>query len=170
MKQIEGIPNNINETIIGIVVKNKYAYLTKKNCILVTDKPIKSNRYSAVITNQTIDSSITSVVVSNINDFNIDDIVTIDSKGQINIVHEANSKHNALFVTGKCNSNCIMCPQPPIKKEADRHNINLKHISLLPKDTISLGITGGEPTLAGKKLFEIIELVNKKLPHTWHRP
>ncbi len=41
-------------------------------------------------------------------ELNNNDIVTIDADGIINIIHEANSKHNAIFITGRCNSNCII--------------------------------------------------------------
>jgi len=105
--------------------------------------------------------------LAELDELNDNDIVTIDGDGIINVIHEANSKHNAIFITGRCNSNCIMCPQPPVKEEADRHELNLKHISLLPKDTISIGITGGEPTLIGNKLFEIINQIKKILPKSY---
>jgi His-Xaa-Ser system radical SAM maturase HxsC len=167
MKQVKGEPVNIKETIIGKVTKKSGFLKSKKNKVLVTDKAIKKNGYDAVIANKLINKNfIGAYNVENLDMFNENDIVTIDGNGLINIVHETNSKHNALFITGKCNSNCIMCPQPPVKEEPDRFELNMKHISLLPKDTISIGITGGEPTLIGDRLFTIMKSINKKLPHS----
>jgi len=168
MKQITGKPNNIEETIIGRVVKHSSLLQSKKDSIFVTDQEISNNKFKAIITDKEIDNTITGVFnVIVLNELNENDIVTIDKDGIINIIHEANSKHNAIFITGKCNSNCIMCPQPPVNQEADRHELNLKHISLLPKDTISIGVTGGEPTLIGDKLFEIINQIKKHIPKAY---
>lgn len=167
MKQLKSNPNNIDETVIGKIVKQTSMFHSKKNCILVTDEAKKQNGYSAIISNKIIGTNVIGVELDELGELNNNDIVTIDADGIINIIHEANSKHNAIFITGRCNSNCIMCPQPPVKEEADRHDLNLKHISLLPKDTISIGITGGEPTLIGNKLFEIIDHIKKSLPKTY---
>lgn len=164
MKQLKSNPNNINETIIGKIVKQTSLFHTKKDCILVTNQAEKQGGYNAVIANEICDSNIIGAELEELGDLNNNDIVTIDSDGIINVIHEANAKHNAIFITGRCNSNCIMCPQPPVKEEADRQELNLKHISLLPKDTISIGITGGEPTLIGDKLFEIINQIKKNIP------
>jgi len=164
MKQLFGIPHDINETIIGKVVKNHKIFQSKLDKIFVTNNPLGINGYAAIITSASYKmTSKTISNVENIDTLNNGDIVTINYDGVINVVHEANSKHNAIFITGRCNSNCIICPQPPVKEELDRHQLNLKHISLLPKDTISIGITGGEPTLIGDKLFEIIQAILRRL-------
>lgn len=167
MKQLKSNPQNITETVIGKIVKQTSMFHSKKNCILITDEAKKQNGYNAIIANKLKDTNLIGVELEELDELNDNDIVTIDGNGIINVIHEANSKHNAIFITGKCNSNCIMCPQPPVKEETDRHELNLKHISLLPKDTISIGITGGEPTLIGNKLFEIINHIKKILPKTY---
>ncbi len=167
MKQIKSNPKHINETVIGKIVKQTSLFQSKKKCILVTKQAKKQNGFNAIIANKILDSAIIGVELKDLNLLNYNDIVTIDREGLINVIHEANSKHNAIFITGRCNSNCIMCPQPPVKEEADRHSLNLKHISLLPKDTISIGITGGEPTLVGDKLFEIITHIKESLPKAY---
>lgn len=168
MKQIKGKPNNITETIIGKIVTKSDFLKSKKDKIIVTDNPSKKNVFLAIISDKPINKKITGVFdIDDLDVFNYNDIVTIDINGYINIIHEANSKHNVLFITGKCNSNCIMCPQPPVKEEPERYELNLKHISLLPKDTVSIGITGGEPTLIGNRLFEIINHIKRKLPKSY---
>jgi His-Xaa-Ser system radical SAM maturase HxsC len=57
-----------------------------------------------------------------------------------------------------------MCPQPPNNKANDNYEQVMKILSLIDKGTKHLGITGGEPTLLGDKLFQIIETVKLKFP------
>jgi His-Xaa-Ser system radical SAM maturase HxsC len=61
-----------------------------------------------------------------------------------------------------------MCSQPPL----NRNDIdalfekNLMILNVAPIGLKDIGITGGEPTLLGEKLFELIEKINRKLPDT----
>ena len=57
-----------------------------------------------------------------------------------------------------------MCPQPPVLQEEDRTSFNLELIKLFDKSTQEIGITGGEPTLIGDKLFELIRQIKKSCP------
>lgn len=81
---------------------------------------------------------------------------------------DINSNDNTLFVTGKCNNNCIMCCQPPVKKEDidTLYNENIGRIRQAPKDLPLLGITGGEPTLLGNRLVSLIKEIRQHLPET----
>src|SRR5689334_10494635 len=45
------------------------------------------------------------------------DIVVLDDHGQVRTLFRPDSTYNTLFVTEQCNSNCLMCSQPP--KEHD---------------------------------------------------
>lgn len=78
------------------------------------------------------------------------------------------SNDNALFVTEQCNNNCLMCCQPP--KKCDnidvlyQRNIQLLHSA--PKELKVLGITGGEPTLLGERLVDLLKEVRNCLPNT----
>jgi His-Xaa-Ser system radical SAM maturase HxsC len=61
-----------------------------------------------------------------------------------------------------------MCSQPPLKKD-DIDAFFIKNLSLIenaPLDLPSIGVTGGEPTLLGSKLFELINHIKKHLPET----
>lgn len=81
---------------------------------------------------------------------------------------DINSNDNALFVTAQCNNRCVMCCQPPLNKN-DFDFLFDKNIALIdsaPPELISIGITGGEPTLLGKRLFELIGRIRSKLPQT----
>lgn len=78
------------------------------------------------------------------------------------------SNDNALFVTGQCNNHCLMCCQPPVKKgDIDFFfEKNIRLIDSAPIELPTIGITGGEPTLLGKRLFDLIVHIRKRLPNT----
>lgn len=81
---------------------------------------------------------------------------------------DIDSNDNALFVTEQCNNNCLMCCQPP-KKYDDIDALYQKNIQLLqsaPQELKVLGITGGEPTLLGERLVDLILEIRKHLPDT----
>jgi His-Xaa-Ser system radical SAM maturase HxsC len=95
------------------------------------------------------------------------DIIAIESSGMVHVLYRRRSSHNALFVTGRCNSNCIMCSQPP--SESDDLELlkdNLKIIELADISTNTLGITGGEPTLLKEDRLNLIAYSNQHLPRT----
>lgn len=66
---------------------------------------------------------------------------------------------NTLYITDKCNSNCIMCPMAEVTRR-DGHNVPfeiLKElIKYMPSDMEHLTITGGEPFLIRDKIFDIL--------------
>ena len=81
---------------------------------------------------------------------------------------DINSNDNALFVTAQCNNRCVMCCQPPLSKP-DLDFLFDKNIALIdsaPPELISIGITGGEPTLLGDRLLKLIGHIRSKLPQT----
>ncbi|WP_349681552.1 His-Xaa-Ser system radical SAM maturase HxsC [Sphingobacterium sp. UBA6320] len=96
------------------------------------------------------------------------DIIYIDTNGNIQTLYRIKSPHNTLFVTDRCNSNCLMCSQPPKNVDDLEHffNINTSLISLMPKDTLELGITGGEPTLLGQRFITLLKQIKDELPNT----
>ena len=81
---------------------------------------------------------------------------------------DISSNDNALFVTGRCNNRCLMCCQPPVKRNdiSFFYEKNIRILDSAPKDLDSLGITGGEPTLLGEKLIELVAYAREKLPST----
>jgi len=94
------------------------------------------------------------------------DIVFIESNGRVAVFYEAGSPHNCIFATNRCNCLCVMCPQPPCEDPEDLWEHNLELINLLdPREATFLAITGGEPTLLGEKLVELIRLCRQKAPN-----
>ena len=81
---------------------------------------------------------------------------------------DINSNDNALFITSQCNNRCVMCCQPPLlRNDLDGYfQKNMALIDSAPRELRSLGITGGEPTLLGDRLFELLRHVRTKLPET----
>ncbi|QIO88538.1 His-Xaa-Ser system radical SAM maturase HxsC [Stenotrophomonas rhizophila] len=74
---------------------------------------------------------------------------------------------NVLFATERCNSFCLMCSQPPRQVEDDwrvRHLLDL--IDLIDPDERSLAISGGEPTLLGDGLVNVVSKCAEVLPDT----
>ncbi len=98
---------------------------------------------------------------------NNDDVVSISGDGRVRTLFRASSDHNSILLTEQCDNYCLMCSQPP--KDHDDSWI-LEEVSnlipLIPRDTQSLGITGGEPTIFGDDFINTIRLIKNWLPHT----
>lgn len=78
------------------------------------------------------------------------------------------SNDNTLFTTEQCNNHCIMCCQPPRRvNDIDYfYEQNVERVLSAPKDLHEIALTGGEPTLMGSKLIDLIKLIRKTLPNT----
>lgn len=168
MKQIIGTPINVEEDILGrITLKRKNVFCRKDEILVAADLAYVPTGYAAVITNSNLTTGrghACLVDEDRLSVFNEGDVVLLTSKGEIDFLYEIESKHNAIFATERCNHRCIMCPQPPVENERDKTPFNLKLISLIDKNTQEIGITGGEPSLIGDKLFEIIKQIQKYQP------
>ena len=167
MKQINGTSYNIETDILGrITLKGKSIFYRKDEILVKADAKDVPYGYAAIITNSK-EVCCEKPCVGNVqalNEFNEGDVVLINKKGEIIFLYEIKSLHNAIFATERCNHRCIMCPQPPVTEEEDKTPFNMKLISLINKHTQEVGITGGEPTLIGDKLFELIKQIQKYQP------
>lgn len=96
------------------------------------------------------------------------DIVRIGiERATIATLFRRNSLYNTLLVTEQCNHYCLMCSQPP-KRGPDRWLVEdaKEVVRMMPQSVESLGISGGEPTLLGEDLLELLTLTRSHLPHT----
>jgi len=94
-------------------------------------------------------------------------VVSVEPTGFIHVLYRPESHNNAIFITARCNNNCIMCSQPPKKsKEVGWIESHLKVIDLIDDSPNTLCITGGEPTLLGNDLVKILARATDKLPNT----
>lgn len=77
------------------------------------------------------------------------------------------AKGNVLFATERCNSFCLMCSQPPREVRDDWRISAMKAlVELIDIDTPFLTVSGGEPTLLGEGLVEVLDHAAKHLPGT----
>jgi His-Xaa-Ser system radical SAM maturase HxsC len=167
MKRLTGISQNIDTEILGkITFKNNHIFSKSDYVYVATDATNIPSGYLAVLTTESLyhkkQPAITNV--QGLEELNEGDVILINADGSISVLFEINSSHNAIMATERCNHNCIMCPQPRLLHETDKTNFNIKLLSLFDKSTKNIGITGGEPTLIGDKLFILIEHIKKALP------
>jgi His-Xaa-Ser system radical SAM maturase HxsC len=96
------------------------------------------------------------------------DIVKINpANGTLRTLYRRDSRHNSVLVTERCNNYCLMCSQPP-RDINDGHLVDelLQAIPLMSRETLSVVITGGEPTLLGERLSEVLNAFRCYLPNT----
>ncbi len=94
------------------------------------------------------------------------DIVSISGEGfRLRVLWRQNSKQNSILLTERCDHYCLMCSQPP--KRVDDHWLlreAFEVVRLLPADTEAIGFTGGEPTIYGDRLFELLRVCRNLTP------
>lgn len=132
----------------------------KSFAAVITDSPVLFDKLAA--------AGIPAVRVQSTEEYREGYIVTIEpGSGFIRTIFRPESPHNTIFTTDRCNSNCIMCSQPP-KEVDDSHLVeeNLKMLSLIQSSPEYMGITGGEPTLLGPDLIRLLQATKNKLPAT----
>jgi His-Xaa-Ser system radical SAM maturase HxsC len=105
--------------------------------------------------------------ISSLDHLESGDLLLISPDGSVTTLYRVNSRQNFLLITERCNSNCLMCSQPP-KNRDDSYLMDIYQelIPLIPKDCVELGLTGGEPTLLGERFFGLLELITRELPYT----
>ena len=152
MWQTRGVSANIIKPIIARFSREKanwwnifsaktigiYSGLTSGRHFLVSlsDRKVSDYKYPIV-------SHVPTAALGELND---GDILQIMPDGRILRVYDIYSKQNVLFITEKCNSRCIMCPQP--QQPLDHDQEVLKILSLLPKEKVKeICVSGGEPTI-----------------------
>jgi len=95
------------------------------------------------------------------------DVIRVEAGVRVHVLYRRASSANSLFVTGRCNNHCLMCSQPPVREASERWVAEcLDTIPLIDPEALSLGITGGEPTLIGSALARIIARCRHHLPNT----
>lgn len=171
-----GIARGFNEPIVARVATTPVPIDQRKDTVLVLsslDSARSLNGYSAIILKDKVDTplGIPSVhSVQHTDHLATGHIVALEPlNGFIRTVYRPESKHNTLFATERCNSNCLMCSQPPIDKDdiAALTERNLRLIDLISPAPEYLCITGGEPTLLGGNLLTILSKLRDKIPSTY---
>lgn len=170
----KGKPINIEGHLVGKVTRN-IGNLDEKAFLLVdneTSSEIPSSNFLGILTTQQEyqlkNRERVVFKIPTLQHLEDGDLVSVGNDGNINTLYRINSNHNTLLATERCNSNCLMCSQPP----RDRNDIPLLYeihkelIPLIPKDCIELGVSGGEPTLMGELFFSLMKQLKEQLPNT----
>jgi len=96
------------------------------------------------------------------------DILRLDSaSGAMRCLYRRSARSNSILLTEQCNHYCLMCSQPP-KTPDDSWLLReaFELITVIPTDTNELILTGGEPTLYGLRLVELLNHTKRCLPNT----
>lgn len=158
---------NIDTPIVRVISRIE---TTKEGPVAICNDSIEST--SAILTseknpNEGLNQPFIKAL-NRLDHLSIGDVVAMHPNGLVETLFRHDSPHNALFITDRCNSNCLMCSQPP--KDRDDldylYNINLQLVPRLPKNMAELGITGGEPTLLGDRLYGLLGIIKETLPET----
>lgn len=109
------------------------------------------------------------VIITNIQQCEEYDVFQVLSNGKVFLYYSTHATDNAFFVTGKCNSNCIMCPSSNNSRKTG-HTSSLSNllelITYIPSDAPHLTITGGEPFMLGRDIFLFFNALRDKFKHT----
>lgn len=164
-----GIPSGINTPIVGRIT---FGPDQDGEILIINDEiPLYLQSYKVILSTSPQAYIFDKPSVYSIPDLSHlceGDIVVVNTDGIISTLYRINSPHNFLLFTERCNSNCLMCSQPPRDKDDTRYlfQIHTQSIPLIPKNCIELGITGGEPTLLGDNFFKLLEQIQIQLPNT----
>jgi His-Xaa-Ser system radical SAM maturase HxsC len=99
--------------------------------------------------------------------FDDGDILRITPDGECLRIYESSSDENILLITEGCNNKCLMCPQPPKKNYPSLKSEIYELLNLIETSPNTLGISGGEPTLAFDDLIFAAEVLKNKHPTTY---
>ncbi len=94
------------------------------------------------------------------------DILSVSADGaRLRVLWRHRSRQNSLLLTERCDHYCLMCSQPP-KAGADDWLLEqaTEVVRLLPAETKEIGFTGGEPTMYGSRLLELLRLCRNLAP------
>lgn len=171
-----GTPLNVTNPIVGIVATQPVAGLSERSkrvLVSASLEDIDLTGYRGILTTSDGGSARFAVPIVHkmreIDHLTDGFIVAIEpSSGFVRTVYRPDSDHNILFATERCNSNCLMCSQPPQDRDdSDALTArNLELIELLDPPPSYLCITGGEPTLLGARLLSLVAALRDKLPST----
>lgn len=80
------------------------------------------------------------------------------------MIRSGEGTHNSFLLTERCDQVCVMCSQPPKNKDYSGLMSLMKEAILLSDKNITVGISGGEPTLHKEKLLTFLLDIQEKRP------
>jgi len=108
------------------------------------------------------------IVVDRETDLRPGDVLEVRTgRRRLPVIYRPGEVGNVLFATERCNNFCLMCSQPP-RDVDDDFRVGLMHelIDLVDPEEPSLGLSGGEPTLLGPALVDVLQHCAEALPRT----
>lgn len=95
------------------------------------------------------------------------DVIALSpERGELLVLFRNSDVHHAVQLTNRCNSNCLMCSQPPTKHNDDWLVDEACQIAAhIEGSPCSIGLTGGEPLLLGNKLRHVIDVFSLRHPN-----
>lgn len=164
----------LKDPVISLITKNiNLPEHARKDKILFIQEPVDSlpDGFLLIFTTASFETTGKSNVIC------IDDeLAYLDEKdivkfnpqhNSIQVLFRFNANTNSFLLTERCNSFCLMCSQPP-RNIDDGYLAGeiLQTIPLIDKATKEIGFTGGEPTLLGERLIDLIRASKQHLPNT----
>jgi His-Xaa-Ser system radical SAM maturase HxsC len=174
-----GAPSiSFKRPVVGKVSREPLPKEKRTDWILATEDPPASVRelvgYGGFLTTARFQQPTGSVpIISSVQEIDhlrTNDIVAMEPQnGFVRTLYRPDSDYNVIFATQRCNSNCLMCSQPPQDRDDAEALVrrNLQLIRLIDSPPKRLVITGGEPTLLGEGLLTIIAALRDKFPQTY---
>jgi His-Xaa-Ser system radical SAM maturase HxsC len=169
----KGTSRNIAEFIVGRVTRNPE--MVDEHAILLCENDVKElgpNNFKCILSTGDQRPEVaeypTVVKIPALDHLHEGDLIAVGNDGNIKTLYRVNSFHNTLLTTERCNSNCLMCSQPPRNRNdiPRLFSIYEQLIPLIPKDCPELCVSGGEPTLMGELFFQLLENIKRHLPDT----
>lgn len=95
------------------------------------------------------------------------DVVRVTPELKVSVLFRRTANAHSVLLTERCNSFCVMCSQPP-RDIDDRYIVDdvLEALPLFDRSANEIGFTGGEPTLLGPRLLELIRATKAYLPRS----
>lgn len=95
------------------------------------------------------------------------DIVLYEkSHNRLEVVYQAESRTNSLYVTNACNSRCQFCPQPSTVDDGRHYDDAERIIGISPDPSGVINVTGGEPTLDRTRFVGLLSRMAEAWPET----
>ena len=118
----KGISFNVTKPLLVKATRFKHKLEQPNYCLILENEEVLTGRFDSVITVTTakiISKEYKGMCLYNVKDLSHiseNDILYIGLDGNLRSMYRVNSKQNTLLLTERCNSNCLMCSQPPKDK------------------------------------------------------
>ena len=93
------------------------------------------------------------------------DVIEITPSGKFtHVINQAN-EDSTIFITEKCNSNCLMCPYPESIRKTGWLTDGSEIIEIakhMPENMKHITITGGEPFMIKENMFSVLNILKNK--------